>query len=285
MAGGASPTLKRRELGFLLRQLRTDRGLSVEEVTERLLFSATKISRLETGRAGASPRDIRDLCNLYEVTDPEREQLMALAREGKQRGWWEPYALPYATYVGLETEATSISDYRSDGVAGLIQIEDYARAIHEAAVQPLDRATIEQRVEARLKRQEILARADGPQVHIIMDEAALLRPVGGSAVMRDQLNRLIEVSQLPRLTLQVMPLAVGAHPGISAAFTVLLFDDPKVNDVVYLESQIDNHCLEKEADVEIYRNLFSRLRDMAADPQASRNLIAEVASRNYDLRH
>src|SRR5450432_1412668 len=110
VANDTNPTLRRRELGYLLRKLRTDRGLSVEEVTERLLFSATKISRLETGRAGASPRDIRDLCVLYQVTDPaERERLMALAREGKQRAWWQELALPYATYVGLEAEASSLS--------------------------------------------------------------------------------------------------------------------------------------------------------------------------------
>ena len=113
--GGGNPPLQRRELGFLLRQLRQERGLSVEDVTTRLLISPTKLSRLETGRTGASPRDIRDLCDLYQVDDPaERERLMTLARQGKQRGWWQEYALPYATYVGLEADAASISEYNSD---------------------------------------------------------------------------------------------------------------------------------------------------------------------------
>ena len=150
-ASEGNPTLRRRELGFLLRQLRNDRGLSVDEVTERALFSQTKLSRLETGRVGASPRDIRDLCIVYGIADPaQREQLMALAREGKQRAWWQDFDLPYATYVGLETEASSIFDYNSDIVNGLLQVEGYARAIFNAAEPPLDDATIEQRLEGRL---------------------------------------------------------------------------------------------------------------------------------------
>ncbi len=125
MTRGGSPTVRRRELGALLRKLRADRGLTAEEVTERLLFSPTKLSRIETGQSGASPRDIRDLCDLYEVADPpEREHLMLLAREGKQRGWWQDYDLPYATYVGLEAEAALINVYQSGAVPGLLQTEE-----------------------------------------------------------------------------------------------------------------------------------------------------------------
>src|SRR5215469_14378065 len=139
VAEDSNPTLRRRELGFLLRQLRTDRGLSVDEVTARAMFSQTKLSRLETGRVGASPRDIRDLCLVYGITDTaERDRLMALAREGKQRAWWQGLDLPYETYIGLEAEATSISGYNTDVVNGLLQVEEYARAIFEAAEPPLD---------------------------------------------------------------------------------------------------------------------------------------------------
>jgi transcriptional regulator with XRE-family HTH domain len=137
VARGGSPTIRRRELGALLRTLRADHELTAEEVTTRLLFSPTKLSRIETGQSGASPRDIRDLCDIYQVTDPgERERLMALAREGKQRGWWQDYDLPYATYVGLETEAVSIDAYQSGGVPGLLQTEEYARAMLRAEVPP-----------------------------------------------------------------------------------------------------------------------------------------------------
>jgi transcriptional regulator with XRE-family HTH domain len=149
-------------------------GMSIDDVAERAMFSATKLSRLETGRVGASPRDIRDLCIVYGITDAaERERLMALAREGKQRAWWQRFEVPYATYIGLEAEAVSISDYNTDVVTGLLQVEGYARAIFESSEPPLEPASIEQRIEARLKRQALLAQDDGPLFHCILDEGAL----------------------------------------------------------------------------------------------------------------
>jgi len=205
VASESNPTLRRRELGFLLRQLRTERGLSLDEVTERAMFSATKLSRLETGRVGASPRDIRDLCIVYGITAAdERERLMALAREGKQRAWWQQFDLPYATYVGLEAEATSISQYDTDLVSGLLQVEGYARAIFESGDPPLEPAAIAQRIEARTRRQALLAQDDGPLFRCIIDEGALRRLIGGAAVMRAQLARVIEAARLPRVTIQVV---------------------------------------------------------------------------------
>jgi transcriptional regulator with XRE-family HTH domain len=278
--GKGNPTLRRRELGFVLRQLRTERGLSVDEVTTRLLFSPTKLSRLETGRSGVSPRDIRDLCDLYQVEDPaERQQLIALAREGKQRGWWQEYALPYATYVGLEAEAASISEYNSDLVAGLLQVEDYARAIVQAAADPPpDDATIEQRVEARIKRQVLLTQDDGPLYHCILDEGALRRPVGGPAVMQAQLARIIELARLPRVTFQLIPLDVGAHPGLESTFVILDFEEPMVNDVVYVEGLVGNLYLEGPADLERYRRVLSRLRSIALSPEDSIAAVRRIAA-------
>lgn len=279
VASDTNPTLRRRELGFLLRKLRTDRGLSVDEVTKRLLFSATKISRLETGRAGASPRDIRDLCVLYEVTDPaERERLMTLAREGKQRAWWQEYALPYATYVGLEAEAASISDYDSGVITGLLQVEGYARAMFETAVPPLDRATIEQRVEARIKRQALLTQDEGPFFHSILDEGALRRHVGGSAVMRAQMERIVEVASLPKVTFQLIPVELGAHAAMDSTFVILEFDEPMVNDVVYVEGLVGNIYLESAADLERYKRVFSRLRSIALSPEDSIALVTRIAA-------
>ncbi len=245
----------------------------------RLLCSATKISRLETGRAGASPRDIRDLCDLYEVTDPvERERLMTLARAGKQRAWWQEFALPYATYVGLEAEAASISDYNSDIVTGLLQVADYARSMFEAAEPPLDRATIGQRVEARIRRQVLLTQDGSPHFHCILDEGALRRPVGGSAVMRAQLERIIEVASLPKVTFQLIPLDLGAHPALDSTFVILEFEEPMVNDVVYVEGFVGNIYLENAADLERYKQMFSRLRSMALDPADSIALVARIAA-------
>lgn len=278
VADEANPTLRRRELGFLLRQLRTDRGLSTADVTERLLISPTKLSRLETGRAGASPRDIRDLCDLYQVADPaERQRLMTLAREGKQRGWWQKYGLPYADYVGLEAEAASISDYNSDVVTGLLQVEGYARAIFQAGEPPLDEVTIERRVEARIKRQVLLTQDDGPLFHCVLDEGALRRPVGGPAVMRAQLERIIERASLPKVTFQLIPLDLGAHPGLDSTFVILDFETPLVNDVVYVEGQVGNIYLEDDADLERYRQTFSRLSSMALSPEGSVAMVGRIA--------
>jgi transcriptional regulator with XRE-family HTH domain len=278
-----SPTLRRRELGFLLRQLRNERRLSVEDVTARLLFSPTKLSRLETGRTGASPRDIRDLCDLYQVTDPaERQRLTTLAREGKQRGWWQDYALPYATYVGLEAEAASISDYHSDLVDGLLQVDGYAHAILQTREPPLDDATVEQRVEARIRRQALLTHDDGPLLHSILDEGALRRPVGGPAVMRAQLERIIELAGLPRVTFQLIPLDVGAHPGLGSTFVIIGFEEPMVNDVVYVEGLIGNVYLEGAADLERYRQVFSRLHSIALSPEDSITAVRRIATTYVD---
>lgn len=277
MAGESNPTLRRRELGFLLRKLRTERGLSVEDVTRRLLFSATKVSRLETGRAGASPRDIRDLCVLYEVTDvAERERLMSLAREGKQRAWWQELALPYATYVGLEAEASSLSDYNTDIVTGLLQVEGYARALFGVTEPPLDATVIEQRIEARMKRQVILEQETGPTLHCILDEGALRRPIGGPAVMREQLAHLVQAAGLDRVILQVIPLAIGAHPALDSTFVILQFDEAMVNDVVYIEGVVGNIYLESAADLQRYRRMFSRLTSIALSPDDSVALVNGV---------
>jgi transcriptional regulator with XRE-family HTH domain len=279
----SNPTLRRRELGFLLRQLRTERGLSIDEVTERAMFSATKLSRLETGRVGASPRDIRDLCIVYGITDAaEREQLMTLAREGKQRAWWQQFDLPYATYIGLETEATSISDYNTDVVTGLLQVEAYARAIFEAGEPPLDPATIEQRIEARIKRQALLTRDDSPLIQCILDEGALHRPVGGPAVMRAQLARIIEVASLPKFTFQLIPLDVGAHPALDSNFVILEFDKPMVNDVVYVEGVVGNIYLESATELGRYKQVFSRLQSIALDPEGSVAMATRIAATYKD---
>ena len=279
VANESNPTLRRRELGFLLRQLRTDLGLSVEVVAERAMFSQTKLSRLETGRVGASPRDIRDLLLVYGITDPaKREQLMALAREGKQRAWWQGLDLPYETYVGLEAEATSICDYNTDIVNGLLQVEEYARAILEAGEPPQDRATIDKRADVRLKRQALLTREGGPVFRFILDEGALHRPVGGPPIMRAQLARLIEVAKLPSVTFRIISLQVGAHPALDSTFVILDFDSPSVNDVVYVEGAVGNIYLENAADLERYRKMWSRLEAIALRPEESVSLVSNIAS-------
>ncbi len=283
VASETNPTLRKRELGFLLRQLRTERGLSIDDVAERAMFSATKLSRLETGGVGASPRDIRDLCIVYGITDAaERERLMALAREGKQRAWWQQLGLPYATYVSLEVEATSISDYNPDIVPGLLQIEGYARAIFESGDPPLDPPTLEGRIKARIRRQALLARDDAPMFHCIVDEGALRRAIGGPAVMRGQLARIIEAASLPKVTFQVIPFEVGAHPGLDSNFVILEIAEPMVNDVVYVEGAAGNIYLETDTALERYKRIFSRLQSIALDPERSSAMVARIAASYED---
>jgi transcriptional regulator with XRE-family HTH domain len=283
VANENNPTLRRRELGFLLRQLRTERGLSIEDVTQRAMFSPTKLSRLETGRVGASPRDIRDLCLVYGITDAaDRDRLMALAREGKQRAWWQPYDLPYATYVGLEAEAASISNFDTNVIPGLLQVEGYARAIFESGDPPLEPVALEQRIEVRIRRQAILARHDAPSFRCVIDEAALRRAVGGPAVMRVQLARIVEVASMPNVTFQLIPFSVGAHPGLESNFVVLAFDKPTVNDVVYVEGAVGNIYLEAAAELERYKRIFTRLQSIALDPEGSAALVTRIAATYED---
>jgi transcriptional regulator with XRE-family HTH domain len=278
MAGDArSPTVRRRELGALLRAMRTEAGMTVEQVAEALLVSPSKVSRLETGQRGVSARDIRDLSDLYGVTDPAlREHLAQLAREGRGQAWWQPFDLPYATYVGLEAEATSISDFEPGVFPGLLQLPVYARAVHEASVPSTNPSVIDQRLAARRTRQQILTRGeDAPQLWAIMDEAVLHREVGGAAVMSAQLGHVIEVSAQPNITVQILPFDAGAHPALDSTFILLGFADP-VPAVVYVEGLVGQVYLERPQDVDRYKQVFDRLRALSLSPEESIGLMAKM---------
>jgi transcriptional regulator with XRE-family HTH domain len=271
-----SPTLRRRELGVRLRTMRLDHGLTVEQVAERLLCSPSKVSRMETGQRAATQRDVRDLCELYQVTDPaERDRLMELAREAKQVGWWQGYALPYTTYVGLEQEASSLRIFQSAVAPGLLQVADYTRAIHQVGIPPFDSALIEQRVAERGTRQQIFDRAYPPQVDVILDESVLHRPIGGSLVMSAQLGRIIEIAKRPSVTIQVLPYSVGAHPALESDFVLLDFGD-RARRVVYVEGLVGQIYVERDQDVGRYDQVFDHLRAMASTPRDSVKLITEI---------
>jgi hypothetical protein len=247
------------------------------------MFSATKLSRLETGRVGATPRDIRDLCVVYGISDAtERERLTALAREGKQRAWWQGYDLPYGTYVDLEAEAASISNYDTDIIPGLLQVADYARAIFDAGDPPLSPEGVQQRIEARIKRQTLLTRDGGPLFHCIIDEAALRRPIGGPSVMRTQLAWVARMARLPRVTFQLVPFSAGAHPGLDSNFVILEFNKSTVNDVVYVEGAVGNLYLEGAAEMERYKRIFTRLHSIALDPESSVVMVARISATYKD---
>jgi len=276
-----SPTVRRRELGALLRTMRTEAGMTVEQVAEALLVSPSKVSRLETGQRGVSPRDIRDLSDLYGVTDPAlREHLAQLAREGRGQAWWQPFDLPYATYVGLEAEATSISDFEPGVFPGLLQLPPYARAVHEAIIPGLGPSVIDQRLAERRTRQQILTRGkDAPRLWAIMDEAVLHREVGGPEVMRAQLGHVIKVSAQANVTVQILPFDVGAHPALDSTFILLEFADP-VPAVVYVEGLVGQVYLERPQDVDRYKQVFGRLRALSLSPEESIDLMAKM-SKSY----
>jgi len=273
-----SPTVRRRELGALLRALRVQKGLTVEQAAERLLFSMSKLSRIETGHGAATSRDIRDLCDLYDVTDEgERDQLMALAREGKQAGWWQSYDLDYfATYVGLEAEAVSIDYYQTAIVPGLLQTPGYARAMHEAGVPAFTPERIDELIEVRLMRQRRLVQDPPVRLDVVLDEAVLHRVVGGSAVMSAQLDRLIVSSHQPNVTVQVIPYSAGAHPAMDSTFNILEFASP-VTSVVYVEGLVGWVYVERQPDIQRYQQVFEHLRKVALSPKETTELMMGVA--------
>ena len=275
-----SPTVRRRELGALLRTLRNENGLTVEQVAERLMCSASKVSRMETGRGIATPRDIRDLCDLYDVTDQaQRDRMMQLAHESKQQGWWHSHDLDFGTYVGLEEAAVATRYYHSTIIPGVLQTADYARAVHEAVVPELLPERIDELVGVRMTRQRRLSQDNPPRFSAVLDEAALHRVVGGSPVMATQLSRVLEMSARPNIAVQVIPFARGAHPALESNFTILELPDPDPG-VVFVEGLIGSVYLDREYDLDRYHAVFERLQKIALNPQETADLVASLA-RSY----
>jgi transcriptional regulator with XRE-family HTH domain len=276
VAGVRSPTVRRRELGAVLRALRTDAGMTVEQVADRLLCSPSKVSRLETGQRGASARDVRDLCDIYGIEDPvRREHLTTLAREGRSQAWWQPFELPYATYIGLESAATSISDFEPGVFPGLLQTPAYARAVHEGSLPRLSSEVIDQRIEVRRTRQQILVREDPPRLAAVIDEAVLHRAIGGPTVMQAQLDWVITACGQANITVQVLPYRVGAHPALDSTFIVLELPAP-VAGVVYVEGLVGQIYLERPQDIQKYKQVFERLIEMSLSPDDSIELMAKT---------
>ena len=270
-----SPALQRRELGALLRALRNAKGLTVEQVADRLLCSPSKVSRMETGQ-GATARDIRDLCELYGVADAaERDRLTALAREGKRPTRWQRYELAYAAYAELEEDALAIRAFQSSAVHGLLHTADYARANHESSMPRLNPEQIDRQIEAKLARQSILTRADPPGFAVVLDEAALHRMVGGRRVMAAQLAKILDISALPNITVQILPFELGAHPALEANFTILELPAPTPG-VVFVEGMIGSTYLDRPDDLKRYHDVFRKLQSIALSPKDSSDLIAKL---------
>ncbi|WP_199431843.1 helix-turn-helix domain-containing protein [Qaidamihabitans albus] len=280
MTRGHGPTVRRRRLASELRRLREAAELTIDEVGEKLECSASKISRIETGHVGVTPRDARDMLELYGITGDAQEALVQLAREARKRGWWQAYNEVFTgAFVGLEADASSLRAFQALLVPGLLQTEDYARNVIRAMRPDAAEAEVERRVAARMARQQLLQDPVPPEYWAVVDEAVLRRVVGGPEVMVDQLARLAELAQLPHVTIQVVPFAAGAHPGMEGPFLILGFPEQVDPDVVYVDTTSSGLYLEMAPDVRRYSLMFDHLRAAALKPDDSIQLIADAGRR------
>ncbi|GAB2835401.1 helix-turn-helix domain-containing protein [Streptomyces daliensis] len=280
MASNVNPTVRRRRLGQELRQLRERKGMTAEEVADRLLVSQSKISRLENGRRSISQRDVRDLCGVYEVDDRRIvDSLMQMAKESRQQGWWHAFGdIPYSVYIGLETDASSLRVYEPQVVPGLLQTRAYAEAVCVGALPEASNADIEKRVQVRMRRQERITDPRQPlRLWAVLDESALRREIGGRQTMIEQLEHLNEMATKPHVTIQVMPFSMGAHPGVNGQYAILEFPDTSDSSVVYLEGVTSDLYLEKSHDVQLYSVMYEHLRAEALNPEETRRFIEKAA--------
>jgi transcriptional regulator with XRE-family HTH domain len=275
---GSGPTVLRILLGSQLRMLREVKGITREEAGYAIRASGSKISRMELGRVSFKERDVTDLLRLYGVDEDEAATLVELAIQANSPGWWHKYGdvLPdwFQVYVGLEEAASLIRLYEVQFVPGLLQTADYARAVVQLGQPGAAPAEIERRISLRLARQELLTKPGGPRLWAIVDEAALRRPIGGMEVMRAQLVQLLEATEQPQVTLQVMPFRSGGHAAEAGAFTIMRFPEPDLPDVVYLEQLTSALYLDKRDDVEKYTEVMERLSVEAESPERSVHILS-----------
>ncbi|MGI5233765.1 helix-turn-helix domain-containing protein [Actinoallomurus sp. CA-142502] len=265
-----SPTLRRRRLTSRLRDLRAASGMSAAEVASRLGWDKNKPLYLESGQAKRpDPHDMERLAELYGVSDEQRQELVELAKAARQKGWWHPYSTmlsrTFTTLIGLEAEADEVCGFEPSAVPGLLQTEAYAGALIAAGgPSNMPAEDVAARVEVRRERQRILHRPDAPaRLSVIVDEAAVHRIVGGPEVMRAQMEHLIELMELPNITIGVLPFRAGAHPGVAGSFMILQFADAADAPAVYVETIAGELFIEDETDVAVYSNAFETLRGKA----------------------
>jgi len=275
------PTVSRMMLGTQLHRFREAADVTPDRAGYEIRASRSKISRMENGRVGFKERDVADLLSLYGITDEHvRAAMLSLARQASSPGWWSKYgdvlADWFEAYLGLEAAASVIRTFELQFVHGLFQTEDYARAVTRLGYRAAPAEEIERRVSLRLRRQDALTRPHPPQVWSILDEGALRRPVGGRAVMRAQLNRLIEVAELRHVTIQVVSFGRGGHAAAGGSFTVLRFAEDEMPDVVYIEQLTSALYLDKHEDVDHYLEVMNQLSTEALTPAGTKRFVAEI---------
>lgn len=281
MAGVPSPTVKRKRLGIELRRLREEAGLTCEQVGGRLDCSGTRISRIETGRISAGPGDVRELLEVYGIGGGEAAALVQLARDARKKGWWHTYGMTlpdwFEAYVGFETEAATFRDFQPLYIPGLLQTEDYARAVLKAAPTEGTPEYVDRQVGLRIERQGILTRKNPPELWFVLSETALRVQVGGPAVMAAQLRHLVELAARPNITLQVLPFTTAAHVNPVTGFRILGFPDRRDPTIVYVEHLTGALFLERDEEIHSYNVIFDHLRAEALGKEASTRLISRIA--------
>jgi transcriptional regulator with XRE-family HTH domain len=275
---GQSPTVRQRELGRRLRQLREDRNLPIVEVAQKLLFSATKMSRLETGTRPPNPRDVRDLCRHYGLDEAATDELMSLARAAREQVWWTQYEdLKLDPYLGLEQDATAITSYTTYYIPALLQTEEYTRAIIGAIAPKMDPYIFEQRVEARMRRQQVLEKENRPRYRVLLDEAVLYHDIGGRAVMISQFEKVMDALRLGKATIQVIPFNARSYVAQDSNFILFEFEEgANLPPVVFVEGLTGNQYHERKVDIVRYREAIELLRDSALRPEESMSRIDEA---------
>jgi transcriptional regulator with XRE-family HTH domain len=271
--------VRERRLARTLRQLRDNAGLTIEEVAEKLELSASTVSRMETAQVGVRARDLRDLLDTYGVAGAERDQLLQIARERRQQYWWREYKdLPNIAVAGLEADASTIWQYSTQLVPGLLQTDSYARAVLEAIRLDAKPGDIERRLELRIHRQALLTSENAPEYWVVLDEAVVRRQVGGPAAMAEQLRQLIEVAKLPNVTLQLLPFGSGEHAGMDGEFTLYHYRESADPDVVYIENTGSDLYLEAPEVTRRYNKIFDHLRAAAQNPGESIRTLDSIQS-------
>jgi len=259
---GTNPTVRQRELGRRLRDLRLSHGLIIEDVAEKLLCSARKIGRLETGSGRPSLRDVRDLCAVYNLDSATTAELMELARGAREQAWWTQYEdLKLDPYLGLEEVAAAITSFTTFYVPALLQTEEYAREIIKKIAPKMYPDIFQQRIEVRMRRQEVLERENRPRYRVLLDESVLCRPVGEPALMIAQIDKILQIEREGKATIQIIPFDCGVPAAGDSNFVLLEFDDTlSISPTVFVEGLTRNQYLENSADVVRYKEAIDYLR-------------------------
>ena len=282
-----SPTVRRRRLALTLRQLRDSAGMSAADAARRVDHDASWLSRIESAEVRPHPNDVRALLSLYGVGGEPAEAVIAVARQAKQRGWWQQYndVLPdwFTTYVGMESEASVIRTYECQMVPGLLQTEDYARSAIQGGPILVRDDEVERQVALRMERQAILTSDDPPLLRVVIDEGAVRRLVGGPTVMRAQITRLIEESQHSNIQILMLPYAAGV--GFDGSFVILEFPplpapypDAADDRMVYVDTLTGALYLERPAEVSAYSAAYEQLQALALGPKETRDTLSKIVT-------